>query len=69
MEADVRYEAWWNGLSQELRINVLQLIPTMGADQQTIFSGRLWHELHAWLRVEVRSALGGGRLSPEPPGI
>jgi hypothetical protein len=54
MEGDVRYETWWNGLAQEVRTNVLQLIPTMGATQQAIFSSRLWHELHAWLRVEIR---------------
>jgi hypothetical protein len=43
MEGDVRYETWWNGLAQEVRTNVLQLIPTMGATQQAIFSSRLWH--------------------------
>ncbi len=54
MLRDVRYETWWNRLSSELRMNALYLIPTMAADQRTVFSGRLWHELHAWLRVEVR---------------
>jgi len=53
-EADVRYETWWNGLSPELRTDVLQSIPLMGEDQREIFSRRLWHELHAWLRVEAR---------------
>ena len=52
---DVHFETWWNALSQECRDNILQLIPTMGSDQRTIFSGRRWHELHGWLRVEVRS--------------
>jgi len=54
MPTDVRYETWWNALSREFRIKVLQLIPTMGTDQRAMFSSRLWHELHAWLRVEVR---------------
>jgi len=35
-------------------MKALQLIPTMAADQRMVFSGRLWHELHGWLRVEVR---------------
>ena len=54
MPTDVRYETWWNALSQELRINVLELIPTTRGDR-AILSGRLWHELpYAWLRVELR---------------
>ena len=44
---DVHFETWWNALSQECRDNILQLIPTMGPDQRTIFSGRRWHELQA----------------------
>ena len=54
MPTDVRYETWWNALSRESRINVLELIPTTRGDR-AILSGRLWHELpYAWLRVEVR---------------
>jgi hypothetical protein len=54
MPTDVRYETWWNALSREVRINVLELIPTIRGDR-AILSGRLWHELpYAWLRVELR---------------
>jgi hypothetical protein len=54
MLEDVHYETWWNALSQELRINVLELIPTTRGDR-AILSGRLWSELpYSWLRVELR---------------
>lgn len=53
-EGDVRYETWWNSLTQELRTDILKLIPTMGAEQQELFSQRLWQELHGWLRDDIR---------------
>ncbi len=53
-EGDVRHEAWWNSLTQELRTDILKLIPTMGTEQQELFSQRLWHELHGWLRDDIR---------------
>lgn len=60
-QLDVLYETWWNGLTPELRGDVLQLIPTMGIDQREIFARRLWHELHAWLRVEARQVYDRGQ--------
>ena len=57
-EGDVRYQAWWNGLTKDLRAGILKLIPTMGAEQREVFSQRLWHELHDWLRGEVRQVCG-----------
>ncbi len=53
-EGDVRYETWWNSLTQERRTDILKLIPAVGAEQQELFSQRLWHELHDRLRDDIR---------------
>lgn len=53
-DGDRRYEAWWNALLGEERMAVLVLIKLANQEQQELFCGMLWHELHDWLRRDLR---------------
>lgn len=47
-------ENWWNGLDEEQRVHVFRLIPLRSSEQMAVFSSRRWHELHGWMRDDLR---------------
>lgn len=60
---DTRCELWWNSLTPEERTQVLGKGPAQSSEQVQLFSNRLWHELHGWMRDELRplrQKIGGG---------
>jgi hypothetical protein len=52
---DNRCEAWWNRLAPEQRLAIFAKVPLHCPEQAELFSRRLWHELHGWMRDELRS--------------
>lgn len=57
-ESDEKYEHWWNGLLPQHRVDVFRLIGLHNAEQVEVFSRRSWHELHSWMRAELRKLHG-----------
>lgn len=51
-------ENWWNGLNAEQRVHVFRHIPLRSSEQMTVFSSRRWHELHGWMRDDLRKLYG-----------
>jgi hypothetical protein len=51
---DFHYERWWNTLGREQRAVMLAKLRLQTPDQLEVFSDRLWHELHSWMRDELR---------------
>lgn len=45
---------WWNTLKPQQRIEVFRLIPLSYPEQISIFSSRSWHQLHGWMREDLR---------------
>ena len=54
MQGDYRYQIWWNQLAPDQRIAMFTHIPLHSPEQAKLFSERLWHELHGWMRDELR---------------
>lgn len=48
-------ENWWNGLDAKQRVKVFRLIPLRGPEQMAVFSSRRWHELHGWMRDNLKT--------------
>lgn len=51
---DAVFEGWWNLLTSEMRCAAFQIVPLRNTEQIRVFSGRRWHELHAWMRDDLR---------------
>lgn len=54
MATDMNCETWWNGLGPEMRVKVFRLITLRSPEQMVAFSSRRWHELHRWMRDDLR---------------
>jgi hypothetical protein len=53
-QASKHIERWWNTLEPEQRARVFRLIPLRSPEQVAVFSYRSWHELHDWMRNDLR---------------
>jgi hypothetical protein len=51
---DTLYERWWNCLTREQRTQTFANVRLQTAEPVEVFSQRLWHELHQWMREELR---------------
>jgi hypothetical protein len=51
---DTLYERWWNSLTREQRALMFAKVRLQTPEQVELFSERLWHELHGWMRDELR---------------
>ncbi len=51
---DTLYERWWNSLPREQRALMFAKVRLQTPEQAELFSERLWHELHGWMRDELR---------------
>lgn len=51
-------ECWWNKLQPTQRVKVFRFIPLRSPKQLAVFSRRRWHELHAWMRNNIRELYG-----------
>lgn len=47
-------ESWWNSLEPEQRVEILRFIPLRSEEQITVFASRSWHELHGWMREDLK---------------
>lgn len=61
---NARFEKWWNQLEPQQRARVLRLVP-IGPEQPPVFASRLWHELHGWMRDDIRTIYGTPGLTEE----